>query len=54
MFENVIDSLHIESNMIFELENSKLDKVDFNYVHKIVNNLLSNTNIKQRDKLILK
>ena len=45
MFENVIDSLHIESNMIFELENSKLDKVDFNYVHKIVNNLLSNTNI---------
>jgi hypothetical protein len=45
MFENVIDSLHIEGNMIFELENSKYDKIDFEYVHKIVKNLLSNTNI---------
>ena len=45
MFENVIDSLHIEANMVFELENSNLEKIDFNYVHKIINNLLSNTNI---------
>lgn len=45
MFENVIDSLHIEANMVFELENSNLEKIDFDYVHKIINNLLSNTNI---------
>ena len=49
MSENVMDSLHIEANMIFELENSRLNQIDFTYVYKIVNNLLSNTNIT-RDK----